>query len=144
MNFKYIITSLMVLLATFFMVSSSMAGTVDGLNRSGDIQVLGITNALSAAPYEYPPVEVRFETAIEKVRLATEDTLGRVDGDIQVLGMANAISPEHYELTSDVMGNDEYIEFCSEERLPEITDSTISTGGTIQVFGLANALMHKC
>ena len=142
MNIKYIITSLMVLLATFFMVSSTIAGTADVLKKVGDIQVLGVENALSVEPYEFARDGVRFETAVDRTMLTTADSNISLGADIQKLGIEKALSAEPYEFIPVGMENvmtDEHSKFCTDRR------SDISSyGGGIQLLGIELALNSNC
>jgi len=143
MNFKYVITSsLMVLLATFFMVSSTIAGTTDVLMKVGDIQVLGVENALSVEPYEFARDGVKFETAIDRTMLTTADSNISLGDEIQELGIENAFSAEPYEFIPVGMENvvtTKHSKFCT-DRQSDIT----SYGGGIQLLGIGPALNSNC
>jgi len=142
MNFKYIITSTLVLLATFFMVSSAIAGTADVLKKAGEIQVLGVENALSVEPYEFARDGVRFETAVDRTKLATADSNISLGDEIQELGIEKALSAEPYEFIPVGMEGEmtaDSNKICT-DRLSDIT----SYGGGLQPLGIEAALFAKC
>lgn len=145
MNDRKLLTLLVTLLATLFLATSANAGNWI-LRDAGDIQVLGIENALSTAPYEVSPHWVKFETAVDRPMLATADSINSLGGDIQELGIDKALSDEPYEFSPAGMGKvmaAETNEFCT-DRVTASYNSIDTVGAEIQLFGMEAALNSRC
>ena len=95
MNFKYIITSTLVMLATFFMVSSAIAGAEGHIGVVDDIQVLGLTRALSTGPIEFSSGGMANELNgyCAEVERSTESVAYSIGDEIQRVGLENALLP---------------------------------------------------